>query len=154
MTYRIEETDRKLREYWRGFLVALCIGVGLLAVRALFYYAFSAHDLNSQPIGVVVLIATIVALIIAFYFLVRLGRLKAKINSDPQLREALAEEELTLLRATESWKIAFIGAVATPWVFLIISTFSPFCDILTIALSTSIVGSAAYLIAFYRKSGA
>jgi hypothetical protein len=152
MTYRIEKADSQQRKYLKGFLAAFCLSVVLLAVRALFYYGFNEYDLNSKPIGIAVLVATIVGLITAVYFLAMLSRLKIRINADPKLKEALIDDELTKLHAVESWKPAFIGAVATPYAFLIVSSFYPFHDLLTIAFTTSIVGFGAYLISYYLKS--
>lgn len=154
MTNPIEVTAKQQQKCWRGFLIAFFLTVALLAVRALFYYAFGEYDLNAQPIGTVVLIATIIALIIQVFFLVKLGRLKSKVGADPQLREAILEDELSRLYALQSWKPAFMGAIATPFGFLLISSFYPFCDLLTVSFTTIIVGSATYLTSYYVKSRA
>lgn len=154
MTYTIEEADRQQRKYWRGLLIAFCLNVALLAVRALFYYGFNEYNLNSQPIGIAVLVVTIVALIIMVYFLIMLSRLNIRISADPKLKEALIDDELTKMHVVESWKPAFIAAVATPYAFLIVSSFCEFNDLLTLAFTTSIVGAGAYLISYYIKSRA
>ena len=152
MTNLIEESERKLQKYFRRLLIAFSLAVALLAVRAVFYYGFNEYNLNSQPIGIAILIATIIVLAIAVRYVVLLGRLKSRIGANPQLKEALIDDELTKLHAVQSWRSAFIGAVATPFVFLLISTYHPFCDLLTVALTTGIVGSGAYLISYYWKN--
>ena len=152
MTNPIEVADKQQRKYWKGFLTAFCIAIALLAVRALFYYGFGEYELNSRPIGIVVLIVTIVMFILQVYFLIKLGRLKGKIRTDSQLKEAILEDELTKLNAIKSWLPAFIAAVATPFGFLLISSFYPFCDLLTVALSTALIGSGAYLVSYYLRN--
>ena len=64
MTNLIEETERKLHKYFGRLVIALSLAVVLLVVRAVFYYGFDEYDLNSQPIGIAVLIATIIMLVI------------------------------------------------------------------------------------------
>ena len=104
MTNLIEETERKLHKYFGRLVIAFSLAVALLVVRAVFHYGFNEYDLNSQPIGIAVLIATIIMLVITVCIIVMLGRLKSKINANPQLREALVDDELTKLHAVESWK--------------------------------------------------
>jgi hypothetical protein len=151
MSNLIEEIDRKQRRLFKGFLIAFFLALALLVVRAIFYYGLGEYELNSQPIGIAVLVVTIITVVIAAYFVIMLGILKSKINSDPKLREALIENELAKLYAVESWRSAFIGAVVTPFVFLFISSFYTFCDLLTVALTTAVVGSATYLVSFNIK---
>ena len=45
-----------------------------------------------------------------------------------------------------------IGAVVTPFAFLLIASFFPFSDLLVVALSTALVGSGAFLTSLYVKS--
>lgn len=154
MTNPIEEADTQRRAYWKRFLIAFFISLLLLAVRALFYYAFAEHELNSKPIGIIVLLATIIALLFQVYFVVRLARLKQRAGANRQLKEAILEDELSKLQAIESWRPAFFGAVATPFFFLVISSIRPFYDLLTVALTTAIVGAGTYVTAYYLKSRA
>jgi hypothetical protein len=154
MANLIEVTDRKQRKYWKGFMIAFCLAIALLAVRALFYYGFGEYDLNSQPIGIVVLAFTIFLLILQVYFLVKLGRLRGRVKTNPQLKEAILEDEFAKLHAIKSWMPAFIGAVVTPFFFLLVSSFYPFCDLLTVALSTALVGCGVYLASYYFRSRA
>jgi len=154
MTNPIEIADRQQRIYWKRFLLTFFIFLGLMGVRAVFYYGFGKYELNSKPIGIVVLIITVFVLIIQLFFLIKLIQLKNRINADPQLKEAILEDEIENLNAIKSWRPAFLAAIATPFVFLMISTFLPFNDLLVVALSTIIIGSITYLTSYYLKSRA
>ena len=152
MTNLIEETERQQHKYWKGFLIAWFLAMALLIVRHLFGSVFKEYELNSRPIGIVVLTVTVVLLLTTLYFVVKLYLLLVRAKSDPQLKEALVDNELSKLYVLESWKAAFIGTVATPFAFLLISSFHPINDPLLVALSTCTVGSGAFLTSFYLKS--
>jgi hypothetical protein len=91
-------------------------------------------------------------LLTTLFFVVKLHLLKGRAKSDPQLKEALIDNELSKLYVLESWKAGFIGAVATPFAFLLISSVHPINDLLLVALSTCAIGSGAFLTSFYLKS--
>ena len=148
----IEETERRQQKYWKGFLIAWLLAICLLVVRYLFGSVFKGSELNSQPIGIAVLIITVILLLTTLYFIIQLYLLKEKAKSNPQLKEALIDDELSTHYVQKSWKAAFIGAAVTPLAFLLISTFHPIDDLLLVALSTCIVGAGAFLISFYLKS--
>jgi len=94
----------------------------------------------------------VILLLTVMFFVVKLYLLFLKAKSDPQLKEALIDNELSKLYILQSWKPAFIAAVATPFAFLLISSVHPINDLLLVALSTCAVGSGAFLISFYLKS--
>ena len=152
MTNLIEETERQQLKYWKGSLIAWFLAMALLIVRHLFGSVFKEYELNSRPIGIVVLIATVILLLTTLFFVVKLNLLKGRAKSDPQLKEALIDNELSKLYVLESWKAGFIGAVATPFAFLLISSVHPINDLLLVALSTCAIGSGAFLTSFYLKS--
>jgi len=152
MTNLIEETERQQQKYWKGFLAAWFMAIVLLIVRHLFGSVLKQYELNSRPIGIVVLTVTVILLLMVLFFVVKLYLLLGRAKSDPQLKEALVDNELSKLYVLESWKAAFIGAVATPFAFLLISSVHPINDLLLVALSTCVVGSGAFLISFYLKS--
>jgi hypothetical protein len=154
VTNLIEQTDRQQQRYWRGYLITFFLAVVLLIVRYLFGTVFAEHELNSRPIGILVLVASVALLATMLVLVVRLGMLKARAAADPELKEALIDNELVRLHLAQSWKAAFIGAVTTPFVFLLISTFHPFDDLLVVALSTASVGAGVFLVTFYLKSNA
>ena len=152
MANLIEETERQQLRYWKGFLIAWFLAMALLIVRHLFGSVFEEYELNSRPIGIVVLTFTVILVLTAFLLVVKLGLLKSRAKSDPQLKEALIDNELSRLYVLESWKAGFIAAVATPFAFLLISSVHPINDLLLVALTTCAVGSGAFLTSFYLKS--
>ena len=152
MTNLIEETARQQHKYWKGFLIAWFLANALLIVRYLFGTVFKEYELNSRSIGIVVLTVTVILVLTAVFFVAKLYLLFGRAKSAPQLKEALLDNELSKLYVLQSWKAGFIGAVATPFVFLLISSVHPINDLLLVALSTCSVGSGAFLISFYLKS--
>ena len=108
--------------------------------------------MNSRPTGIVVLTVTVILGLTALFFVVKLYLLLGRAKSNPQLKEALINNELSKLYVLQSWKAAFIGAVATPFAFLLVSSVHPINDPLLVALSTCAVGSGVFLISFYLKS--
>ena len=152
MTNPIEEVDKQQQRYWGLFLIAFLLLSILLTVRYLFGTVFGKHELNSRPIGVAVLVVSVALAITMLVVIVRLGLLAARAGADPALRAALIDNELVSLYLAQSWKAGFIGAVATPFIFLLISSFHPINDLLLIALATANVGCGAFLISFFLKS--
>jgi len=152
MTNLIEETERQQLKYWKGALIAWFLAMALLIVRHLFASVFKEHEFNSRPIGIVVLAATVILVLMVLFFVVRLYLLLGRAKSNPQLKEALIDNELGKLYILQSWKPAFIAATATPFTFLLISSVHPINDLLLVALSTCAIGSGAFLTSFYLKS--
>jgi hypothetical protein len=152
MTNFIEETDRQQQKLWRLFLFAVFLLVALLIVRYLFGTVFAGQELNTRPIGIAVLVVSVALVVTMLVLVVRLGILAAQAKADPELREALIDNELVKWHLAQSWKAGFIGAVATPFSFLLISWFYPINDALLVALATVAAGSGAFLTSFYLRS--
>jgi len=152
MTNTIEAADRQQLRLWRRLLLALVLLQGLLIVRYVFGTVFREHGLNARPIGIGVLVVSIALVVAASVLVVRLGLFAAKAKADPRLREALIDNELVKWNLAQSWMAGFVGAVATPFVFLLISSFYPIDDLLLVALTTIAMGSLAFLISFYLRS--
>ena len=152
MTNLIEKTERQQLKYWKGLLIAWFLAIALLIVRHLFGTVYKEYELNSRPIGIVVLAITVILVLTTFCFVVKLYLVFGRAKSNPQLKEALIDNELSKLYILESWKAGFIGAIATPFAFLLISSFHPMNDLLLVALSTCAFGSGAFLTSFYLKS--
>ena len=152
MTNLIEETERQQLKYQKVTLIAWFLAMVLLIVRHLFGTVFKEYELNSRPIGIVVLTVNVILLLTVWLFVVKLYLLFVRVKSDPQLKEALIDNELSKLYILQSWKPAFIAAVATPFAFLLISSVHPINDLLLVALSTCAIGSGAFLTSFYLKS--
>ena len=91
MTNLIEETARQQHKYWKGSLIAWFLAMALLFVRHLFGSVFKEYELNSRPIGIVILTVTVILLLMVLFFVVKLYLLKGRAKSDPQLKEALID---------------------------------------------------------------
>ena len=152
MTNLIEETEKQQLKYWKRSLIAWFLAIVLLTVRHLFGTVFKEYGLNSRPIGIVVLTVNVFLLLTVLFFVVKLYLLFVRAKANPQLKEALIDNELSKLYILESWKVGFIGAVVTPFAFLLISSVHPINDLLLVALSTCAFGSGAFLTSFYLKS--
>jgi hypothetical protein len=152
MTNVIEEADRRQLRLWRWTLLSFLLAWALLLVRYLLGTVFKEQALNSSPIGVTVLVATVVLLVVAVALITQLARLAARAKADPQLREALIDNELVKWHLAQSWKAGFLGAIATPFIFLLIDTVYPIDDPLLVALTTAMVGSGAFLTSFHLRS--
>ncbi|UCG53406.1 MAG: hypothetical protein JSW58_07590 [Candidatus Latescibacterota bacterium] len=151
MSNLIEETDRQQQRYWKRFLIAFFLLIVLLIVRYVFGTVLKEYELNSHPIGIVVLIISVALLVVMFVHIVKLNRLRARAAANPQLKEALIDNELTKLHLDQSWKAGFIGAAVTPFAFLLISSFHTINDPVLVAFATPIVGSAAFITTFFLK---
>ena len=152
MTNVIEAADRQQMRLWRRLLLAFVLLEVLLIVRYLFGTVFEEYGLNARPLGIAVLVVSIALVIVASVLIVRLGLFAAKAKADPRLREALIDNELVKWNLAQAWMAGFLGAVATPFVFLLISSFYPIDDLLLVAFSSVAIGSLAFLISFYLRS--
>jgi hypothetical protein len=152
MTNIIEEADRQQRKLWTRFLLAFFLAIALLIVRHLFGTVFEEHELNSRPIGIVVLVASLALVVAMAVLVVKLALVSLRANADPRLREALIDNELVKWHLAQSWKAGFIGALATPFAFLLLSSLHPIDDLLLVALTTVAIGAGAFLTSFYLRS--
>ena len=152
MTNIIEEADRQQRRLWTRFLLAFFLLTALLIVRHLFGTVYEEHALNTRPIGIVVLVVSVATALAMFVLVAKLAILAARAKADPRLKEALIDNELVKWHLAQSWKAGFIGAVVTPFAFLLISSFHPINDLLLVALATAAIGSGAFLTSFYVRS--
>lgn len=148
MTNPIEQADREQQKYWRRLLIAFFSLIVLLAVRYLFGSVFKQYQLNSHPIGVLVLLLSVTQLIVMLTYIVKLRRLQVRMMSNPRLREALVDNEFVKSQVAGSWKAGFVGAASTPLVLVLLSVKDP----LVLAFTTPIVGSAAFLISLYLRN--
>jgi hypothetical protein len=152
MSNTIEEIDRQQLRLWRWALIFFFLAWVLLIVRYFSGTILGERTLSSGPVGIAMLAATIVLLALLVGLIFKLGRLAARAKADPRLREALIDNELVKWHLAQSWKAGFLGAVATPFVFLLASSFYPMDDLLLVALTTAAVGSGAFLTAFHLRS--
>ena len=76
--------------------------------------------------------------------------LARKIRQDPLLDEALNNEMVQSLE-TQSWKAAYIGAIATTSFFALVGFVYPVCDLVLVALTSVVAGAGANRATFYFK---
>jgi len=152
MFSHIEDADRRQLKLWGGFLVAFYLLLALLFVRYLLGTVFREYGLNNSPLGVFILIVSVALLVMLITIVVRLGLEKARAAANPELKEALLDNELNKLHLHQSWKAGFLGAVATPFLFLVGSVFYPINDLLLVSLTTISIGSGSFLTSYYLKS--
>ena len=88
MVSDIEVLDQKRMTFLKWYLV----GFGLCMLLMLTRHFFRRAGLNSQPIGIAVLIGAIVGLLLQVVFLVRSALLEKDIRQDPRLEAALNNE--------------------------------------------------------------
>jgi uncharacterized membrane protein len=148
MANPIEQAEKKQQKYWRRFLIALFSLIVLLFVRFLLGSVFREHELNSHPIGIVILLLSAMLLIVLLTYIVKLRRLQSQITSVPQLREALVDNEFIKSNVAASWKVGFCCAVPTPLLLVLLSVKDP----LVIAFATPIVGSVAFIVSLYLRN--
>jgi len=115
MANPVEEIVRQEQNHWKRFLVAFFMPLPLLAVRYLLGTVFREHELDSQPVGIAGLSASVLLLVGMVYSVVKPGHLTARAKGDPKLREVLIDDELVRLHIPKSWKSGFIGAALTRW---------------------------------------
>ncbi|MDH3215289.1 MAG: hypothetical protein OEN01_03240 [Candidatus Krumholzibacteria bacterium] len=144
MGAEIEAIDRRRLRYLEGYLIGFWVFMVLWTTR----FFFRASDLNSRPVGLVVLTGLIVAVAVQAIFMIRLAGLGRRIQRDPALRSAL-NNELVVLYEARSWKAAFLSAVASTVFFALVSLVYPITDLVFVALTAIIVGAGSYRLAFY-----
>lgn len=144
MNSEIEFFDRKRMKTLEIHLVGFLIFIILTIVR----YFFRLGDLNSQPIGIVVLIGLILSLLLVALSTFESARLARKIRKDPVLSDALNNEFVRSLEV-KSWKAAYLGSIASTIFFALTWFFYPVCDPVMVALTSIIAGIGAYQATFY-----
>jgi hypothetical protein len=111
---------------------------------------FRQDDLNSQPIGMPVLLGAVATLLVQAIYVIKSALLERDIHQNPQLDAALNNEVVKSL-TTESWMAAYIGSCLMTLFFAFTHTFYPICDTVTISLTTIIAGAGAHRIYFYFR---
>jgi len=146
MTTGIEQFDRKRLRILGVYVASFVASVILSLVR----FFFRASGLNQQLVGTVVLASLGITLAVMVVCVVRLALLAARVNRDPKLKAAFADEMLLLLDA-HAWRAAYIGTAVTLLFFAIVSSFYPVRDPLMIALTSIVVGAGVQRAAFFFK---
>jgi len=142
----IERLDKKRMSFLALYLVGFVIFIILSVTR----YFFRLRGLNTQPIGIAVLIGLLLSLLVLGISTIGSLLLGRKIKRDPLLKEALYNEMVRSLEV-QSWRAAYFGAAATTVFFAVTWSFYPVCDPMMVALTSIIAGLAAYQATFYFK---
>lgn len=146
MNLEIEQIDKQRMRYLEWYLIGSAAFIPLTIVR----FFFRLDGLNEQPIGIAVLILLIFTLLLLSYSAYRTILLARQIRLDPRLEEALNNEFVLALEA-QSWKAAYLGAVAATLFFAVVWFVYPVCDPMMAALTSIVTGAAAYQATFYFK---
>jgi hypothetical protein len=142
----IEILDQQRMKYLKWYL----IGFGTFMLLMLTRHFFRLSDLNSKPIGMVVLIGLLLTLLLQVISLIQSARLEQNIRQDPKIEAAL-NNELVKSLMTQSWIAAYVGTAGMTLFFAVTWFFYPICDPVMIALSSIAAGAGANRAYFYFK---
>ena len=146
MNTDIEYIDQQRMKFLKWYLVGFFIFMVLMLTR----HFFRSGGLNSEPIGIVVLIGLILALLLQAICVILSAQLEKNIQKEPHLKAAL-NNELVKSLTTQSWIAAYIGTSAMTLFFAITWSFYPICDPVTISLTSIVTGAGASRAYFYFK---
>ena len=146
MSKDIEYLDQQRMKFLKWYLVGFAICLLLMLTR----HFFRSSGLNSQPIGVAVLIGAVLTLLLQLICVVKSALLERDIRQVPHLEAAL-NNELVKAITTQSWIAAYIGTSAMTFFFAIAQSFYPICDPVTISLTSIVAGAGASRAYFYFK---
>ena len=142
----IEFLDQERMKFLKWYLVSFAIFMFLMLTR----HFFRLGELNSQPIGIAVLIGLILTLLLQVFCLTRSALLEREIRHNPRLEAALNNELVNALM-TQSWIAAYIGASGMTLFFALTWFVYPICDPVTICLVSIAAGAGASRGYFYFK---
>ena len=143
MTNQIEKLDRDRRKYLKGYLV----GASIFLMAWIINFIFKMPKFELQHLRTYTLIILLASLPIQLYYVHQLNSIKTKMKNDPELRSAL-NNELVQLHAIKAWKAAFISTIGCVSLLAILSSFFPIDDLKFVAITTILVGSSVYHLAF------
>jgi lysylphosphatidylglycerol synthetase-like protein (DUF2156 family) len=146
MNADVEILDQKRMIYLKWYLIGFAAFMVLMLTR----HFFRRDGLNSQPIGVAVLVGLVVTVLWQAVCLIRSAFLERDIQRDPRLEAAL-NNELVKSLMTQSWVAAYVGCAGMTLFFAITWSFYPICDPVTISLSSIAAGAGANRAYFYFR---
>lgn len=146
MNNQTELLERQRIKFLRNYLLAFVAAVVLMLTR----YFFRLSGLNESLLGYLITAGAVIAVVIMAALIFKQISLAKRINTDPDLKEALNNELVQNLEL-RSWRAAFIGSVATNIFFAFSNAFYPLCDSVMIALMSIIVGAGSHRAYFYFK---
>ena len=146
MNTDIEYLDQQRMKFLKWYLVGFFIFMVLMLTR----HFFRSGGLNSEPIGIAVLVGLILTLLLQAVCVMKSAQLEKNIQKAPHIKAAL-NDELVKSLTTQSWIAAYIGTSAMTLFFAITWSFYPICDPVTISLTSIIAGAGASRAYFYFK---
>lgn len=145
MNDRIEKIDRKRRRVHRTYLL------GAIVFFASWMTRFILRELDALPewFDWAIAVPFAAGLAIQIYSFFGLNRVRKEMAEDPGLRAALFDERARLnnLRAYKYGFFAMMGGLAF---FAVFNFLSPIWDFFGVIVTLFLLGSLAYLLAFYR----
>lgn len=145
MNDRIERIDRRRRRVHRTYLL------GAIVFFASWMTRFILRELDALPEWLDWAVAAPFAagLAIQIYSFFGLNRVRKEMAEDPGLKAALFDERARLnnLRAYKYGFFAMMGGLAF---FAVFNFLSPIWDFFGVIVTLFLLGSLAYLLAFYR----
>jgi predicted RND superfamily exporter protein len=146
VTPDIERLDRRRMRYLEWHLIGFVPFIALSLTR----FFFRDGGLNSEPIGVFVLVGLILCLLVLIASTIASAILGRSIRDQPALQEALDNEFVRAIE-TRSWKAAYLAAAGTTVFFAVAWFFYPISDPVLVALTSIIAGAGAYQATFYFR---
>jgi hypothetical protein len=142
----IESLDKRRMRYLELYLIGFVPFIMLSVTR----FFFRLGGLNSQPIGIAVLVGLILSVLLLALSVIGSALLERTIKDNPSLKEALHNELIQALEV-QSWKAAYLGAVGATIFFAMVWFIYPVSDPVLVALTAIIAGAGAYQATFYFK---
>lgn len=146
MNLEIERLDRNrvrlLEWHLAGFVVFFLFSIIRFFLRA--------SGLNSAPIGLVVLILSVLGVAVVAGSTSGLALINRRLKLEPALGEALNNDYIRSIERS-SWRAAYLGSVASTAFFAVVSFLYPIEDPVLVALNSIITGAGAYQLNFYLQ---
>jgi hypothetical protein len=146
MNSNIEVLDKQRMRYLKLYLIGFVVFLTLSITR----FFFRLGDLNAQPVGKAVLIGLLLSLLLLVISTIGSSTLERAIKDNPSLQDALNNELVQSLEV-QSWKSAYLGAIATTIFFALAWFVYPISDPVLVALTSIIAGAGAYKATFYFR---
>ncbi len=145
MSDNIERMDRKRKRVLRTYLIGAAIFFASWMTR------FILHETGALPewLDWAIAVPFVIGLVILLYSFVALTRIRKQIASDPELGQALDDERVKLNNLT-AFKYGFFAMLGGLAFFAAFNALSRIKDFNGVIITLVMVGSWAYLLAFYR----
>lgn len=144
MTTKIEQLDRKRKQYRQGHLIWSIIFLTAWLVRS----ALKIFEVETDLVYTVLLVILLLAIALQTFYTLKDQGLKAELRSDPYLKEAL-HDELVQLNELKAWRIAFLTLMGFIVFSAILSLLIHINDVMYIFLTAMLIGFGAYNTSVY-----